>query len=126
MRQLPLFYDNYVYFYPFYSYSKDKVNVLGNILARISVSKLDNPAGAIEYFTKDGTWQNKTESRASKIVLDAGVSELSVRYHAADKKWIAVYLTTQNKGDKFLYQVADKPEGPWSEPKALGVSNSGS
>jgi hypothetical protein len=50
--------DDYVYFYPFYAYSKDAVNVLGNILARIPISKLDNPAGAIEYFTKDGTWQN--------------------------------------------------------------------
>jgi hypothetical protein len=55
-------------------------------------------------------------------VLDACVSELSVRYHAVDKKWIAVYLTTQNKGDKLLYRVADKPEGPWSEPKPLGVT----
>ena len=113
--------DNYVYFYPFYAYSKDAVNVLGNILARIPVSKLDNPTGAIEYFTKDGTWQNNLNPGKVKVVLDAGVSELSVRYHAADKKWIAVYLSTQNKGDKLLYQVADEPEGPWSKPKALGV-----
>ena len=44
-----------------------------------------------------------------------------MRYHSADKKWIAVYLNTQNKGDRFLYQTADKPEGPWTEPKDLGV-----
>jgi len=113
--------DDYVYFYPFYAYSKDAVNVLGNILARIPVSKLDNPMGAIEYFTKEGTWQNKLNPALVKVVLDAGVSELSVRYHAADKKWIAVYLSTQNKGDKLLYQIADEPEGPWSEPKVLGV-----
>jgi hypothetical protein len=113
--------DNYVYFYPFYSYSKDAVNVLGNILARIPVSKLDNPAGAIEYFTQEGTWQNNLNPAKVKVVLDAGVSELSVRYHAADKKWIAVYLSTQNKGDQLLYQFADEPEGPWSKPKTLGV-----
>jgi len=52
-----------------------------------------------------------------KVVLDACVSELSVIYHAADKKWIAVYLTTQNKGNKFLYQVADEPEGPGQSRK---------
>ena len=97
-------YKNYVYFYPFYSYSKDKVNVFGNILARIPASRLDNPEGAVEYFSKDGTWQNKLNPETVKVVLDAGVSELSVRYHAADKKWIAVYLSTQNKGDKLLYQ----------------------
>jgi len=113
--------DNYVYFYPFYNYSKDAVNVLGNILARITVSKLDNPVGAIEYFTKEGTWQNNLNPSLVKVVLDACVSELSVRYHAADKKWVAVYLSTQNKGDRFLYQTADKPEGPWTEPKVLGL-----
>ena len=111
--------DNYVYFYPFYAYSKDVENVLGNILARIPASKLDNPTEAIEYFTKEGTWQNNLNPARVKVVLDACVSELSVRYHAADKKWIAVYLTTQNKGNQFLYQVADEPEGPWTEPKAL-------
>jgi hypothetical protein len=114
--------DNYVYFYPFYTYSKDAVNILGNILARIPVSKLNNPTGAIEYFTKEGTWQNNLNPAKVKVVLDAGVSELSVRYHAADKKWIAVYLSTQNKGNQFLYQVADKHEGPWSEPKVLGMT----
>jgi len=30
-------------------------------------------------------------------------------------------LSTQNKGDKLLYQMADKPEGPWSEPKAFAL-----
>jgi hypothetical protein len=113
--------DDYVYFYPFYAYSKDAVNILGNILARIPVNKIDNPVGAIEYFTKDGTWQNNLNPARVKVVLEACVSELSVRYHAADKKWVAVYLSTQNKGDKLLYQFADELEGPWSEPKALGV-----
>jgi hypothetical protein len=73
----------------------------------------------VEYFTKEGSWENKLNPERVKIVLNACVSELSVRYHEADRKWFAVYLTTQNKGDKLLYQVADKPEGPWSEPKAF-------
>ncbi|MFA5322573.1 MAG: DUF4185 domain-containing protein [Smithella sp.] len=114
--------ENYIYFYPFYSYSKDGVNVLGNILARISVSKIDNPAGAVEFFTKDGMWENKLNPARVKVVLGACVSELSVRYHAIDKQWIAVYLSTRNKGDKLLYQTADKPEGPWSDPKPLGAA----
>jgi hypothetical protein len=42
-----------------------------------------------------------------------------VRYHADDKKWIAIYLSTQNNGNQLLYQTADKPEGPWTAPKAL-------
>jgi hypothetical protein len=113
--------DDYVYFYPFYAYSKDAVNILGNILARIPLSKLDNPKGAIEYLTKEGTWLNNLSPAQVKVVLDACVSELSVRYHSSDKKWIAVYLNTQNKGDRFLYQTADILEGPWTEPKILGL-----
>ena len=116
----PVVHDDYVYFYPFYVYSKNTVNVLGNILARIPANKIDNPAGALEYFTKDRTWEEKLNPEKVKVVLNASVSELSVRYHLADKKWIAVYLSTQNKGDRFLYQTADKPEGPWTEPKVLG------
>lgn len=118
-------YNDYVYFYPFYAifnyvYSGGKLNVMGNILARIPISKIDNPKDTIEYFNKDGKWENKLKPENIKVVLDAAVSELSVRYHAQDKKWIAVYLSTQNKGDKMLVQTADKPEGPWSEPKPLG------
>ena len=114
-------FDDYVYFYPFYASSKDRVIVIGNILARIPANKIDNPTGTIEYFTKDGMWEAKLNPGKVNIVLRAGVSELSVRYRKTDKKWIAVYLSTQNKGDRFLYQTADKPEGPWTEPKVLGL-----
>ena len=91
----------------------------GNILARIPVNELNDPVKGIEYFTKDGRWEKGLNPAKVKIVIDAGVSELSVRYHADGKKWIAVYMSTRNSGDKLLYQVADRPEGPWSEPKAL-------
>jgi hypothetical protein len=52
-------------------------------------------------------------------VLGAAVSEMSVRHHADDGKWIAVYMSIGNNGEKMLYQKADAPEGPWTEPKAL-------
>lgn len=113
--------NQYVYFYPFYNYSKGTVHVFGNILARIPVSAIDHPAGAVEYFTKDGTWDSKLHPEKVMVVLDACVSELSVRYHPAAKKWIAVYLSIQDKGNKLIYQTADAPEGPWSKPESLGV-----
>lgn len=113
--------DHYVYFYPFYVHAKDNLNIFGNILARIAIDRVDHPVGAIEYYTKEGTWENRLNPEKVKIVLDASVSELSVRYHEADKKWIAVYLSTQNKGDRLLYQTSDRLEGPWSEARPLGV-----
>ena len=110
---------NYVYYYPLYTSTRDTLKIFGNILARIPINKLDNPAKAIEYFTKDGIWEKGLDPAQAKIVLGAGVSELSVKYHADDKKWIAVYMSTRNNGDQLLYQVADGPEGPWTEPMAL-------
>lgn len=108
-------YQNYVYYYPLYASSI----VYGNILARIPINELNNPANAIEYFTKEGIWEKELNQAKVKIVIAAGVSELSVRYHENDKKWIAVYMSTRNNGDQLLYQLADAPEGPWSEPEAL-------
>jgi hypothetical protein len=112
-------YDNHVYFYPLYRYAKEAFNISGNILARIAVDKLDNPAEAIEYLNKEEGWDKILQPARVKIVLEAGVSELSIRYHADDEKWIAVYLSTTKNGDQLLYQTADKPEGPWSAPQAL-------
>jgi hypothetical protein len=112
-------YNNFVYFYPLYNYSRNTVKLSSNILARIPTNKIDNPAYAFEYFSKNGIWEKGLNPARAKVILDAGVSELSVRYHADDKKWIAIYLSPQNKGNKLLYQTADKPEGPWATPKAL-------
>lgn len=111
-------YQNHVYYYPLYASSK----IYGNILARIHIDQLNDPAKAVEYFTKDGIWKKYPNPSEVKIIIDAGVSELSVRYHPDDKKWVAVYMSVRNNGDRLLYRVADRPEGPWSEPKALIVS----
>jgi len=110
---------SYVYFYPLYVHSAGQESVMGNILARIPVDKIDKPQGAVEYFTKEGAWVKEVKPKTVKIVLGDAVSELSVRYHAADQKWIAVYLSTQNKGNQLIYQVADTLEGPWDLPKVL-------
>ena len=112
-------YRGFVYFYPLYSATKDGLGVLGNILARIPADKLDDPGRAIEYLTKEGRWERELDPLKVKVVLDAAVSEMSVRYHPDDGKWIAVYLSIRNNGDRMLYQTADAPEGPWTAPKAL-------
>lgn len=112
-------YMGYVYFYPLYSMTEGGLSALGNILARIPTDKLDEPGQAIEYFNKDGRWTKELESAKVKVVFDAAVPEMSVRYHSDHEKWIAVYMSIQNNGDRILYQTADAPEGPWSEPKVL-------
>ena len=112
-------FQNYVYFYPLYTSVKKTVKISGNILVRIPVDKLDDPANVMEYLSKGGTWEKGLAPARAMIVLPAGVSELSIRYHADDNKWIAVYMSPKNNGNQLLYQTADKPEGPWSKPMAL-------
>ena len=112
-------FHNYVYFYPLYTSVKKTMKISGNILVRIPIGKLDDPANVMEYLSKDGTWKKGLAPAKAMIVLHAGVSELSVRYHADDNKWIAVYMSPKNNGDQLLYQTADKPEGRWSKPLTL-------
>jgi hypothetical protein len=109
----------YVYFYPLYSATKDGASVLGNIIARIPTDKLDDPARSIAYLSKDGHWEKELDAAKVKVVLGAAVSEMSVRYHPDERKWIAVYMSIRNNGDQVLYQTADAPEGPWTEPRTL-------
>lgn len=112
-------YGEEVYFYPFCVPSGRAPGLLGNILIRIPTDRLHDPAGAMEYYAKDDRWQKGLDPANAKIVLDAGVSELSVRYHENRKQWIAVYMSVHNKGDRLLYRSAAKLEGPWSDPKVI-------
>lgn len=111
--------EEHVYFYPLYSATKDGLAVAGNILARIPTDRLDDPARAIEYLTTDGRWEQGLDHTKVKVLFGAAVSEMSVRYHPDEGKWIAVYMSTRNNGDQMLYQKADALEGPWTEPGVL-------
>ena len=110
--------QSYVYFYPLYRYAKDGFKISGNILARISIDHLARPANHFEYWTSGG-WQTQFKPADVKIIFPPGLSELSVRYHAEDQQWLAVYLSPMNKGSRLLYQTAPGPAGPWSAPSPL-------
>ena len=112
-------FQNHVYFYPLYISVKKQVKISGNIMVRIPIDKIDNMADTMEYLSKSGRWEKGLAPARAMIVLPAGVSELSVRYHTAENKWIAVYMSTIINGNQLLYQTADKPEGPWSKPSVL-------
>ena len=112
-------FQNYVYFYPLYTIVKKAGKTSGNILVRIPVDKFDDPVNFMEYLNKSGTWERGLAPARALIVLSAGVSELSVRYHTDENKWIAVYMSSIMTGNQLMYQTADKPEGPWSKPGVL-------
>lgn len=108
--------QDYVYFYPLYRHEKDPVRIHGNILARLPINRLDQPAGHFEYWNQDGRWQKTLNPHGVQIIFSDGVSELSVRYHEEDHRWLAVYLSPANQGSRFLFSTAANLEGPWSQP----------
>ena len=112
-------FQNYVYFYPLYTTVKKTGKTSGNILVRVPFDKFDNPANFMEYLNKSGKWEKGLAPTRAMVVLPAGVSELSVRYHTDENKWIAVYMSSIITGNQLLYQSADKLEGPWSKPVVL-------
>jgi len=112
-------FQNYVYFYPLYTTVKKTGKTSGNILVRVPFGKFDDPANFMEYLNKSGKWEKGFAPSRAMIVLPAGVSELSVRYHGDENKWIAVYMSSIITGNQLLYQSANKLEGPWSKPVVL-------
>lgn len=112
-------YQDHIYFFPLYRITTEKIRISGNILARVPVEHLDKPLHTFEYLNRDGKWVKELSPEKVKIVFDAAVSELSVRYHTQDRQWLAIYLSPANKGSRLLYQTAPELEGPWSKPEAL-------
>jgi len=111
--------ERHVYFFPLYRYKKDRKEVHGNILARLPADRLENPAGAFEYLQRDGTWLRELLPDKVKIIFNAPVSELSVRYHRQHQKWLAVYLSPADRGRTLFMQAAETLEGPWGGPEPV-------
>jgi hypothetical protein len=109
----------HVYFYPLCVPSPAAPAVLGNILVRVPTDRLDDPGQAVEYYASDGSWQKGLVPAKARIVLEASVSELSVRYHPDRGQWLAVYLDLRGRGDRLLGRWAERLEGPWSAPQVL-------
>jgi hypothetical protein len=112
-------YQNYVYFYPLCKFSNGVAVFPGNVLARVSADQLNQGHWEIEYYNQDGNWSKKLDARQVKIMFADALSELSVRYRTNKNKWIAVYISTKNKGSKLLSQEAQSLEGLWTDPKVL-------
>ncbi len=113
---------SHVYFYPLCLPVAGVSEAFGNMLARIPLDRLDDPRQALEYLATDGTWRRGLDPAHARMVLGIAVSEMSVRYHRPMQQWIAVHLSPENKGNRLLYQVAKRPEGPWSPPRPFAVS----
>jgi len=86
---------------------------------RVRRDRLDNPAASWEYLRQDGRWRRGTPQGDARKVIDQPISEMSVRYHAAEKEWVAISPGPEFPSPRIVARTATSPIGPWSEAKPV-------
>jgi len=89
------------------------------LVTRIPLSGLDHPAAHLEYLASDGQWKPGFDPKDAREVMKNGSSELSIRYHAASKQWLAIMLEPNGFSDKIILRTAPELTGPWSADKVI-------
>lgn len=90
------------------------------ILARIARPKLLEATiseASLEYLGTDGNWApGLVPASAKKLGIPANTG-LTVRFHAASQKWLALYTNTSGWPSATIsVSSADSLQGPWSQP----------
>ena len=99
------------YVYLFALYEK---GVRPLLVTRIPLAGLDAAAGNLQYLSKTGKWNPGLKPEDAMPVMDHGATEMSVRYHPALKKWVAVMKSPDLASDAILLRIAPEITGPWS------------
>jgi hypothetical protein len=102
-----------------YIYSLVEFGSRPQALTRIALGKLSDAKRNLEYLSTDGNWKNGFDPKTSKIVMEPGASEMSVRYHPDMKKWVAVMVDPTFFSDSVFFRTADQMEGPWTRAEVI-------
>jgi hypothetical protein len=89
------------------------------LVVRIPLKGLDAPKENLEYLAKDGTWKAGFDPAHAKHVMVQGETEMSVRYHADLKAWVAVMNAPDWGSDKIILRTAPRLTGPWTKGKVI-------
>jgi len=89
------------------------------LLTRIPLKGLYDPRRNLEYLAADNTWQKGFDPGKAKHVMEAGNTEMSVRWHPELGKWIAVMPDPAAFSDKVLLREASSITGPWTDGKSI-------
>jgi hypothetical protein len=83
---------------------------------RVPRNRIAAPASHWEYLGSDSMWRPGTPHGDALHVIDQPISEMTVRYHPAWKKWVAISTGPEALSNHIVARTADAPAGPWSEP----------
>jgi hypothetical protein len=86
---------------------------------RIRPDKIATAPDAWEHLSRDGQWKPGLPGDDAMHVIDQPISEMSVRYHPASHKWVALSIGPEFPSPRAVARVADSPVGPWSEPQTV-------
>jgi len=106
---------NYAYLFALYESGTRPL-----LATRIPLNGLEHPAAHLEYLAADGAWKPGFDPAHAFEVMQHGGSELSIRYHADLKRWVAIILDpTDGFSDKVLLRTAPDLTGPWSTGEVI-------
>ena len=86
---------------------------------RIPQSKIPTSRAAWEYLRNDGQWRSGFPGDDAMHVIDQPISEMSVRFHPAIRKWIALSIGPEFPSPRAVFRLSESPVGPWSAPQTL-------
>ncbi len=89
------------------------------VAMRVPMKRLGDPPGNWEHLRKDHRWVAGLAGEDALHLMEQPISEMSVRYHPAIKKWIALSAGPEFPSTRAVIRVADSPVGPWSPPQTI-------
>jgi hypothetical protein len=102
--------DDYAYIFALYEADSRPM-----VLTRIPLKGLKDPSANLEFLAEDGSWKPGLKPAEAKHVMETGSTEMSVRYDAVRKKWIAVLVDPAGLSDKVYLRTAPLLTGPWTK-----------
>lgn len=82
-------------------------------------NEMVDPAKNWEYLGKDNGWHGGLPDGDAKPVIEQAISEMSVRYHPEQKKWVAISPGPELFTGHMIARTSDSPLGPWSAPVTI-------
>lgn len=97
------------------------------VLTRLPLSEVVRRAevgesleSAFATYARDGTWTPGLSPADEGILMQDSATEMSVRFHPAIGRWVAIYVELAPFGSGAIsYRTAEELTGPWSAPELL-------
>jgi Domain of unknown function (DUF4185) len=90
------------------------------LLQRIPLAALDTNASAgLEYLNRENVWVPGLVRDDAKVIMQRGVTEMTVRWHPERKCWVAIQMSNEFPAQHIWRRQAPNLDGPWSEPVSI-------